>query len=82
MAPEFETLLIGGSPLPDEAHSGFIPESLGIEILEIPEMSRSINPINDIKAWMRIRKIIREFKPDIVHTYVSKAGELWRTADI
>lgn len=82
MAPEFETLLIGGSPLPDEAHSGFIPENLGIEILEIPEMSRSINPFNDLKAWLRIRKIIREFKPDIVHTHASKAGALGRTAAI
>lgn len=80
MAPEFETLLIGGSPLEDEAHSGFIPESLGIRYIEIPEMSRSVNPMNDLKAWLRIRKIIREFKPDIVHTHASKAGALGRTA--
>ena len=82
MAPEFETVLIGGPPLPDESHSGFIPQNLGIEIVEIAEMSRSINPINDLKAWMRIRKIIREFKPDIVHTHASKAGALGRTAAI
>lgn len=82
MLPEFETRLIGGSPLPDEAHSGFIPQKLGIEIIEIPEMSRSINPLNDIRAWLKIRKIIRDFKPDIVHTHASKAGALGRSAAI
>lgn len=76
----FETLLIGGSPIPGEAHSGYILESLGVKFTEISEMSRSIHPINDLRAFRHIRKIIREFKPDIVHTHAAKAGALGRLA--
>lgn len=45
-------------------------------------MKRSINPLNDYKAYKEIRKIIREFKPDIVHTHASKSGALGRLAAI
>lgn len=80
LAPEFETMLIGGSPLPDEAHSGFILNELGVQYTEIAEMSRSINPLNDLMAFFKIRKIIKEFRPDIVHTHAAKAGALGRLA--
>ncbi len=80
LAPEFETLLIGGSPIKGEAHSGFILDSLDVKYQVIEEMSRSIHPLNDLRAFFKIRKIIREFKPDIVHTHAAKAGALGRLA--
>jgi glycosyltransferase involved in cell wall biosynthesis len=80
LAPEFETLLIGGSPQPGEAHSGFIPESLGITYRELTSMSRSVNALRDWQSFTEIRKIIREFRPDIVHTHAAKAGALGRIA--
>ena len=75
-----ETRLIGGSPLPEEAHSGFILDSLDVAYEEIHEMSRAVNPFQDLKALFKIRRIIREFKPDIVHTHAAKAGLLGRIA--
>jgi glycosyltransferase involved in cell wall biosynthesis len=78
--PEFETLLIGGSPIEGEAHSGFILDKLNVRYQEIEEMSRSIHPLHDIRAFLKIRKIIRDFKPDIVHTHAAKAGALGRIA--
>lgn len=80
LEPEFETLLIGGEKLQDEASSLFIPENLGLKPRVIREMSREIDPVNDIKALKIIRGIIREFKPDIVHTHAAKAGALGRFA--
>lgn len=82
LAPEFETLLIGGEKDESEAGSDFIVRSLGIEPVIIHGMRRSLNPLNDYKAYKEIRKIIREFKPDIVHTHASKAGALGRYAAI
>lgn len=79
---EYQTMLIGGVPESHEADSLHIVKSLGIEPVIIPEMSRSINPINDLNAFYKIRKIIRQFKPDIVHTHASKAGLLGRLAAI
>jgi len=43
-------------------------------------MFRPINPIRDYDAYRQIKKIIQEFKPDIVHTHAAKAGALGRIA--
>ena len=80
LAPEYETLLIGGEKEPDEESSLFIFKEMGLEPLVISEMNRSVNFLQDIKAYYRIKKIIKEFKPDIVHTHAAKAGALGRLA--
>jgi glycosyltransferase involved in cell wall biosynthesis len=80
LAPEFETLLIGGDKEPGEDSSLFIPEQLGLKPFLIPEMKRAISFKDDRTAYIHIKKIIREFKPDIVHTHASKAGAIGRLA--
>ena len=80
MAPEFETLLVGGMHDPSEKSSEFILNELGLKPVIIPEMRREINFKNDRIAYKKIKKIIEEFKPDIVHTHASKAGALGRLA--
>lgn len=80
MLPDFETLLIGGPEEDKEESSLFIPQSLGLQPVIIEEMRRSLNPLGDYFAYKRIRKLIREFRPDIVHTHASKAGALGRLA--
>lgn len=77
---DFETMLIGGVPEPDEESSEFILNKLGASYTLIPEMKRSLNWQNDRKAYETVRNIIREFKPDIVHTHASKAGGVGRLA--
>jgi glycosyltransferase involved in cell wall biosynthesis len=78
----FETMLVGGVSMESEANSTFILDQLGIKATIIPEMQRSLNPLNDRKAYLKIKEIIKEFKPDIVHTHASKAGTLGRLAAI
>jgi glycosyltransferase involved in cell wall biosynthesis len=80
LAPEYETLLIGGDKEKDEESSLFIFKEMGLEPLVLNEMNRSVNFFNDVKAYNRIKKIIKEFKPDIVHTHAAKAGALGRMA--
>jgi len=80
MSDEYETLLIGGVHTEEETSAEFLFKESNVSYQIIPEMSRSINPANDIKAYLKIDKIIREFKPDIVHTHASKAGLLGRIA--
>ena len=38
--------------------------------------------MQDYKAYRKIKQIIKEFKPDIVHTHASKAGAIGRLAAI
>ena len=80
LAPEYETLLIGGDKEGDEESSLFIFNEMGLEPVVLVEMNRSVNFLNDLKAYNRIKKIIKEFKPDIVHTHAAKAGALGRMA--
>jgi glycosyltransferase involved in cell wall biosynthesis len=80
LAPEFETLLVGGEKDDTEDSSEFILEKLGLKPVIIPEMKREIDLRNDRKAYKKIKELIREFKPDIVHTHAAKAGALGRLA--
>ena len=80
LAPEFETLLIAGNKDETEASSEFIVDSLGLKARYVNGMYRSLNPLKDRKAFSEIKQIIREFKPDIVHTHAAKAGALGRLA--
>jgi glycosyltransferase involved in cell wall biosynthesis len=45
-----------------------------------PELVRPIHPIKDWLALHKLEKILREQKPDVVHTHSSKAGILGRLA--
>ncbi|MFQ5335169.1 MAG: glycosyltransferase, partial [Flavobacteriales bacterium] len=80
LGQEFETLLIGGLKNDDEDSSEFIFHNFGVTPLIIEEMRRPLNLLEDRKAYKRIRKIIAEFQPDIVHTHAAKAGALGRMA--
>lgn len=77
---DFETLLVGGCNDPSEKNSEYIVHQLGIQPTIIPEMRREISPVNDYKAFLKIKELIRRFRPDIVHTHASKAGALGRHA--
>ncbi len=80
LSDEFETLLIGGLPEKGESDSLHILEAYGVEPILLPEMKRKPNFFSDRKALIRIKEIIAEYKPDIVHTHASKAGALGRKA--
>jgi glycosyltransferase involved in cell wall biosynthesis len=82
LSDDFETLLIGGLPEENEANSLHILKKYGVEPILLPEMKREPNLKSDRIALKKIKTIIREFNPDIVHTHASKAGALGRRAAV
>jgi len=76
----YQTLLVGGEHESNEASALYIPEGMGISPQIITSLQRTLNPIKDFKAYCEIKKYIKEFKPDIVHTHASKAGAIGRLA--
>ncbi len=51
-----------------------------IKVIFIKDLIREINPIKDLKALYLIYKVLKQEKPDIVHTHSSKAGIVGRLA--
>ncbi|MBM3184709.1 MAG: glycosyltransferase [Bacteroidetes bacterium] len=80
MSDDFETVLVGGLPEDGEADSFHILKEYGVKPILIPEFKRNPNFFSDRKALKKIKTIIEEFKPDIVHTHAAKAGALGRKA--
>jgi glycosyltransferase involved in cell wall biosynthesis len=54
------------------------PSAQSIDFIRVPAMGRSIKPIKDHLARKQLEKIIREVKPDIIHTHTFKAGYVIR----
>jgi glycosyltransferase involved in cell wall biosynthesis len=49
-----------------------------LKVIRIPSLGRQINPIKDHFAFKQLLEIIREVKPDVLHTHTFKAGYIGR----
>lgn len=49
---------------------------------DVPPLGREPNPLNDLRALVAIGRMIRTFRPHILHTHTAKAGTLGRLAGI
>ena len=80
LSPEFETLLIVGEKEDHEKDAFFLAEQMGVKTISIPDMGRSLHPYRDYKAYRQVQRIIKDFKPHIVHTHAAKPGAIGRLA--
>lgn len=51
-------------------------------IKRIEGLGRQVRLFSDIKAFFALRKLMRDFKPVIIHTHTAKAGVLGRLASV
>jgi hypothetical protein len=61
LAPEYETMLVGGEKEESEASSSHILSDLGIEPLIIPEMKRELSPGLDLNAYRQVKQLDSRF---------------------
>ncbi len=81
LSNQYEILLVAGAPLLEEQSADYLLDDYkGFSVVKIADFRRSVLPWHDVKAFFQLRKIIRNFKPDIVHTHGSKSGVLGRIA--
>lgn len=52
----------------------------GLDLRLLPELKRSLHPWRDAKCYFALKRMLAEYRPDIVHTHSSKAGILGRRA--
>ena len=60
--------------LMDRARAGGVPMEV------VPQLRRPIHPWRDLVSYLRIKRILGDFQPDVVHTHSAKAGILGRMA--
>jgi glycosyltransferase involved in cell wall biosynthesis len=75
-----EVTLITGPALGPEGDLYEQARNQDFRLIILDSLRRQINPIHDIPAYFAIKKLLRELRPDIVHTHSAKAGILGRFA--
>lgn len=71
----YPTVLATGTP---PAHEGEMNDPK-VDVVRVP-LVRPVRPLDDARAFMALRRLVREVRPDIVHTHMAKAGTLGRLA--
>lgn len=51
-----------------------------LKLVLVPELIRSIRPWTDFAAYRKLRTLLKQLRPDVVHTHSAKAGVLGRAA--
>ena len=75
----FETLLIHGSLGDGEGDMRYLlAPATRVEF--VPALRRELAPASDLSAFVRVSSLLRDFKPNVVHTHMAKAGGVGRTA--
>jgi glycosyltransferase involved in cell wall biosynthesis len=81
LSNEFEILLLAGAPDADEQPADYLLDQYkGFQFQKINSLKRSVIPGTDLRAYKEIKKTIKQFQPQIVHTHGAKPGVLGRVA--
>ncbi|HEV3303767.1 MAG TPA: glycosyltransferase family 4 protein [Planctomycetaceae bacterium] len=75
-----EVTLICGPGLGPEGSLVERAQKGGLDLRIIPELRRSIHPWRDWRSYRQLLNLLRDIRPQIVHTHSSKAGVLGRLA--
>ncbi len=76
----YECRLITGLSEAGEDSITWFAEEYNVEYTLLSDLKRSISLLSDIRTASSILRIVKEWKPQIVHTHMSKAGLVGRMA--
>src|SRR5205809_562779 len=76
----YDTTLVAGSLARGEDSMAFVADARDVQIVRIDELGREISPLRDFVATLRLARLIRRERPDILHTHTAKAGTIGRVA--
>jgi glycosyltransferase involved in cell wall biosynthesis len=75
----YETVIATGSCSAQDSDMSYLLNEHD-KVEWVPSMSRSIAPGSDFIALLQLIRLVRKYKPDIIHTHTAKAGVLGRLA--
>lgn len=75
-----DVLLVTGPALGPEG--SLLEQGRGVPVptTEIPSLRRAIDPWRDWRSYRALKRVLREFRPEVVHTHSAKGGILGRAA--
>ncbi len=76
----YRTRLVVGKETPREGNMLSLAAEKGVRCEAMAGLGREIQPVADVQAFFRLVRLIRDFRPAIVHTHTAKAGLLGRLA--
>ena len=75
-----DVLLITGPPLGPEGSLLDRARAHGVPLEIVPPLRRAIHPGRDWASYLALRRVLRTYRPDVVHTHSAKGGLLGRAA--
>lgn len=77
---DFRSVLVTGTPAEHEGDMSDLARANDVEPMVFPALGREISPLDDLAALARMVRLVREQRPDVVHTHMAKAGTVGRLA--
>ena len=75
-----DVVVVAGTLAAGEESMEYVAEELGVEVLKLPVLQRELSVRADPAAILALRRIIRQRRPDVLHTHTAKAGATGRLA--
>jgi len=75
-----DVTVVAGTLADGEESMEYIADELGTHVLKLPALQRPLSPRADAAAILGLRSIIRQERPDVLHTHTAKAGATGRLA--
>jgi GT2 family glycosyltransferase/glycosyltransferase involved in cell wall biosynthesis len=75
----YETMLVRGREGAREGSMDPLAEQFGVEPVDLPTLKRRIG-VGDVAALVFLVRLIRKWRPSVLHTHAAKAGALGRMA--
>ena len=76
----YETRLVVGQESPREGNLFDLAARKGVACVAMPGLGREVRPWRDLRALFGLYRMMRSYRPHIVHTHTAKAGMLGRIA--
>lgn len=81
VAAGYRSTLVTGACEAGDGDMSYLLDA-GDQVHWVTEMSRSVSPLNNVRGLFRLWRMLREERPQIVHTHTAMAGTLGRAAAI
>ena len=75
-----DVVVVAGTLAAGEESMEYVADELGVDLHRLPVLQRELSPRADTAAILALRRLVRERRPDVLHTHTAKAGATGRLA--